>query len=303
MKIAVLANNPDLYSNRRLMQAGRLRGHEMRFINISQCYMNLTAHHPQIHYRGGEILTGFHAVIPRIRPAGTFYGTAVVRQFEMQNVYCLNKSIAILRSRDKLRTLQILSRKGLNIPNSGFADSPLDTADLVKMVGGAPLIIKLLEGSQGVGVVLAETNQAAESVIGAFRSLKANILIQEFIKEADGQDLRCFVIGNKVVASMQRKAPPGEFRANLHQGGSAVPIKITPEERQMAIEAAQVMGLQVSGVDIVRSKTGPKILEVNSSPGLEGIESVTGKNIAGLMIEYIEKHAKPGKNKKVKSEA
>ncbi|MBI4357613.1 MAG: 30S ribosomal protein S6--L-glutamate ligase [Gammaproteobacteria bacterium] len=291
MKIAVLAHNPDLYSNRRLMQAGRIRGHDMRFINVSQCYINITADNPKICYRGGEVLSDFQAVIPRIRPVDTFYGTAVVRQFEMQGVYCLNDSISILRSRDKLRTLQILSRKGINMPITGFADLPLDTTALVRMVGGAPLIVKLLEGAQGVGVVLAETNQAAESVINAFKSLRAHILVQEFIKEAEGKDLRCFLVGHKVVAAMERKAAPGEFRANLHQGGTATLAKTTKEERHMAVQAARAIGLRVAGVDIVRSKNGPKVLEVNSSPGLEGIEETTGKNIANLMIEHIEKHA------------
>jgi ribosomal protein S6--L-glutamate ligase len=290
MKIAILASDPELYSNKRLMAAGVARGHEMHFINVRHCYMNISAAKPEIHYRGGEVLTGFDAIIPRIRPAITFYGTAVVRQFEMMGVYCLNDSLSITRSRDKLRTLQHLMRKGIDMPNTGFANSPLDTKDLIKMVGGAPVIIKLLESSQGVGVVLAETNKAAESVINAFKSLKANILVQEFIKEAAGQDIRCFVVGDKIVAAMQREAVVGEYRSNMHRGGKATMIKVSPEERKMAIKAARVMGLKVAGVDIISSKNGPKLLEVNSSPGLEGIETVTSKNIAAMMIEYIEKN-------------
>ncbi len=290
MKIAVLASDPDLYSNKRLMEAGVGRGHEMHFINVRHCYMNISAAKPEIHYRGGEVLIGFDAVIPRIRPAITFYGTAVVRQFEMMSVYCLNESLAITRSRDKLRTLQFLMRKGIDMPNTGFANSPIDTKDLLKMVGGAPVIIKLLESSQGVGVVLAETNKAAESVINAFKSLKANILVQEFIKEASGKDIRCFIIGGKVVACMEREAAVGEYRSNLHRGGKVSPVSITQEEKKMAIKAAKLMGLKVAGVDIIRSKSGSKLLEVNSSPGLEGIEMVTGKDIAGKMIAYIEKN-------------
>jgi ribosomal protein S6--L-glutamate ligase len=290
MKIAVLASDQELYSNQRLMEAGKARGHEMHFISARNCYMNISAAKPEVHYRGGEILEGFDAIIPRIRPSITFYGTAVVRQFEMMGVYCLNDSLSITRSRDKLRTLQFLMRKGIDMPNTGFANSPVDTQDLIKMVGGAPVIIKLLESSQGVGVVLAETNKAAESVINAFKSLKANILVQEFIKEAAGKDIRCFVVGDKIVASMQREAADGEYRSNMHRGGKATMIKLTPEERKMAIKTAHVMGLKVAGVDIIRSKSGPKLLEVNSSPGLEGIEGVTGKDIAGIMIQHIERN-------------
>lgn len=293
MKIIVLANNRALYSNKRLIEAGEARGHEMRFVSISECYMNITASKPEVHYRGGEVLSGYDAVIPRIRPSMTFYGTAVTRQFEMMGSYCFNDSVAVTRSRDKLRTLQLLSKRDIDMPITGFAHSPQETKDLIKMVGGAPLVVKLLEGTQGMGVVLAQTNKAAESVINAFKSLKANILVQEFIAEAGGKDLRCFVVGNKVVAAIQREAPEGEFRANLHLGGRAKLVKITPKERAMAVKAARVIGLQVAGVDIIRSASGPKILEINSSPGLEGIETATGKDIAGLMIEHIEKHAKP----------
>lgn len=259
--------------------------------------MNISKSNPQIHYRGGELLEGFDAIIPRIRPALTFYGTAVVRQFEMMGVYCLNESVAISRSRDKLRTLQLLSRKGIDMPVTAFAHSPEDTKDMIRMVGGAPLVIKLLEGTQGIGVVLAETGKAAESVVSAFKSLKAEILIQEFIKESQGRDIRCFVIGDKVIGSMERRAQEGEFRANVHLGGKVYPVDITPEEKKLAIKASKVLGLRCAGVDIIRSKTGPKVLEINSSPGLEGIEEATKKDIAGEIIKYLEKHAFPNKVK------
>ncbi len=292
MRIAVLASNPDLYSNKRIVDAARARGHDVEFIAIKNCYMDITASKPEIHYRGGEILSYYDAVIPRIRPAATFYGTSVLRQFAAQGTYCLNGPVAIGRSRDKLRTLQILSGKGINIPKTGFADSPADTKDLIKMIGGAPLIIKLLEGTQGIGVVLAETNKAAESVINAFKSLKAQILVQEFIKESRGVDLRLFVVGDKVVGAMERHAAEGEFRANIHLGGTGSKAKITPQERRMAIQAAKFMELRVAGVDIIRSERGPMILEINSSPGLEGVEAATGKDIASLMIEHLEKNVK-----------
>ncbi len=301
MKIAVLASDPDLYSNRRLIEAGEQRGHEVHFIAIKNCYMDITARKPEIHYRGGEILKRFDAVIPRIRPAVTFYGTAVLRQFEMQGSYILNGPIAITRARDKLRTMQMLcDSNDIDIPRTGFANSPLDTKDLINIVGGAPVIIKLLEGTQGRGVVLAETNKAAESVINAFKSLHANILVQEFIKESKGVDLRCFVIGDKVVASMERHAAEGEFRANIHLGGTGHKVKITPKERKMAVAAAKVVGLKVSGVDLIRSDHGPMVLEVNSAPGLEGVEGATEKDIAGLMIEHIEKQVEKRRTKKKK---
>lgn len=289
LKIAVLASDPDLYSNRRLMEAGDERGHEMIFLNIKQCYMKLDAENPEVHYRGGRILNDLDAVIPRIRPSMTFYGCALTRHFESLGVHILNTSEAITQSRDKLFSLQLLQQNGLDIPTSGFANSPIDTNDLITMVGGAPLIVKLLEGTQGRGVVLAETKKAAESVINAFKSLRANLLVQEFIKEAQGKDLRCFVIDGKVIAAIERTAAPGEFRANLHQGGTASIVKITPEERRLAIKAAKTMGLKVAGVDIIRSNHGPLLLEVNSSPGLEGVETATGKDVAGAMISAIEK--------------
>ena len=292
MKIIVLASNPKLYSNQRLMEAGKKRGHTMLFVNIRECYMNISFEHPTLHIRGKKPLENIDAVIPRIKPSVTFYGMSVLRQFDMMGVYCLNRSTAIAKSRDKLRSLQLLSRDRIPMPKTGFADSPLDTKDLIKLVGGAPLIIKLLEGTQGKGVVLADTNKAAESVINAFKSLKANILVQEFIKEANGKDIRCFVVGNKVVATMQRQAEEGEFRSNLHCGGKASPIKITAEERQIALKAAKSMGLRVAGVDIIRSHEGPKVLEINSSPGLEGIEACSKIDIADLMIQHIELNAR-----------
>ena len=292
LRIGLLASNPELYSNKRIMEAGEMRGHEMHFLNIKECYMKLDATKPEIHYRGGKILNQFDAIIPRIRPSITFYGCALTRQFEALKVYCLNSSIAITQSRDKLYSLQLLLNHGIEIPTTGFANSPLDTDDLIKMVGGSPLIVKLLEGTQGKGVVLAETKKAAESVINAFKSLNANILVQEFIKEANGKDIRCFVIDGKVVAAIQREALPGEFRANIHLGGTASIIKVTAEEKRIAIKAAKAMDLKVAGVDIIRSSKGPLLLEVNSSPGLEGIEGATNKDIAGEMIKAIEKNIK-----------
>ncbi len=289
LTIGLLASDPTLYSNRRIIEAGEDRGHKMMFLNIKHCYMKMDAVTPEIHYRGGNILGSLDAVIPRIRPSMTFYGCALTRQFESLNTFPLNSSAAITQSRDKLFSLQLLLKSGLDIPVTGFANSPIDTSDLIEMVGGAPLIVKLLEGAQGRGVVLAETKKAAESVINAFKSLQVNLLVQEFIKEADGKDLRLFVIDGKVVASIVRKAAPGEFRANLHQGGSASVAKITPEERKLALKAAKTLDLAVAGVDIIRSSRGPLLLEVNSSPGLEGIETATGRDIAGMMISAIEK--------------
>lgn len=288
LKIGLLASNPDLYSNRRIIEAGEQRGHQIEFFNIKQCYIKLDARTPEVHYRGGRILNELDAVIPRIRPSMTYYGCALTRQFESLGVYALNNSSAITHSRDKLYSLQLLLNNGLDIPVTGFANSPLDTNDLIKMVGGTPLVIKLLEGTQGKGVVLAETKKAAESVINAFKSLNANILVQEFIKEANGKDLRCFVINGKVVASMQREAPPGEFRANIHLGGTGKVVRITRDERRLAIQAARSMGLDVAGVDIIRSSKGPLLLEVNSSPGLEGIEGATEKDIAMKIIRAVE---------------
>jgi ribosomal protein S6--L-glutamate ligase len=290
LNIILLASNPKLYSNKRIIEAGEVRGHNIRFVNIQQCYMNISAARPEIHYRGGEFLENVDAVIPRIKPAMTFYGCALTRQFESTGAFCLNNAASISRSRDKLCSLQLLSERGIPMPITGFAHSPMETTEIIRMVGGAPVVVKLLEGTQGKGVVLAETTKAAESVINAFKSLDANILVQEFIREAEGKDIRCFVIDGKVVGAIQRAAAPGEFRANLHLGGTASTVRITPEERKIAIKAAKAMGLQVAGVDIIRSKHGPRVLEINSSPGLEGIEHITGKDIAGMMIESIERH-------------
>jgi alpha-L-glutamate ligases, RimK family len=296
LSILVLSRNVDLYSTRRLIEVGQERGHTVRVVDPLRCYMTISPHRPTVHYMGEE-LGPFDAIIPRIGASITFYGTAVVRQFEMMGVFSLNESVAISRSRDKLRSLQLLSRKGIGLPVTGFGYSPDDTQDLISLVGGAPLVIKLLEGTQGKGVVLAETDKAAESVIDAFRGLKAYFLTQQYIAEANGADIRCFVIGDKVVAAMMRQAKEGEFRSNLHRGGTAMPVKITPAERATAVRAAKIVGLNVAGVDLMRSKNGPVVLEVNSSPGLEGIETATGKNIAGMIYEFIEKNAKPGKTK------
>jgi ribosomal protein S6--L-glutamate ligase len=294
MKIAILSRKASLYSTRRLKEAGLERGHEVHVVDYARCYMNITSHRPSVIFQG-EALPKYGAIIPRIGASYTFYGTAVVRQFEMMGVYSVNESQAISRSRDKLRSLQLLARDGIGLPVTGFAHSTKDIDGLIKTVNGAPLVIKLLEGTQGIGVVLAETKKAAESVIEAFRGLKANILVQEFIKEAGGADIRCLVVGNRVVASMIRKAAPGEFRSNLHRGGTAEVIKITPEERSTAVRAARSMGLNVAGVDILRSNHGPVVMEVNSSPGLEGIEAATGIDVASKIIELIENNLKKGK--------
>jgi len=289
MKIAILSREPKNYSTSRLVAAAQEREHEVHVINPMFCYMNITSHRPQVYYRGGEKLEGFHAIVPRLGVSTTFYGASVLRQFEVQGVYSLNESVAIMRSRDKLRSLQLLARKGIGMPVTTFAHSPDAIDHILEMVKGPPVIIKLIEGTQGLGVVLAETKLAAKSVIEAFQGLKVNILVQEFIKEAEGTDIRCFVVGEKVVASMLRKGLEGEFRSNVHRGGSASSIKITPEERSTAVRAARIMGLNVAGVDILRSDHGPLVMEVNSSPGLEGIEKTTGKNIASRIIEFIEK--------------
>jgi ribosomal protein S6--L-glutamate ligase len=296
MKICILSRNQELYSTKRICEAAVKRGHQVQVIDPLLCYMNITSHRPMVHYRE-KALDDFDAVIPRIGASVTFYATAVLRQFEMMNVYSVNESVAISRSRDKLRAMQLLSRKGIGMPVTAFAHSTKMKSDIIRIVGGSPLVIKLVEGTQGKGVILAETDNAAESLIEAFRNLDAYFLVQEFIKEAKGTDIRVFVIGNKVIASMVRKAKAGEFRSNLHRGGTAEKIKLSPEERKAALRAAKAMGLNVAGVDILRSKHGPLILEVNSSPGLEGIEKASEIDVAAKMIEYIEKNAKPGKNR------
>lgn len=293
MKIAILATNPTLYSHQRLKEEGEKAGHEVQIVNPLFCYMNVAASKPQVHYRGGEPLPNYDAVIPRIGVSITFYGTAVLRHLETMGMYALNESIAISRSRDKFRSLQLLARKGIPMPLTSFAQSPDDTEDLIRMVGGAPLVIKLLEGTQGKGVILADSHQSAVSIINAFKGMQENILVQEFIEESRGMDIRCFVIGDKVVAAIKRQAKEGEFRANVHQGGVATKVSLTSQERAIAVKAAKTMGLKVAGVDIIRSKHGPLVLEINSSPGLRGIEQATNVNIAAKVIQYIEKHAKP----------
>ena len=292
MKIAILSRNRRLYSTRRLIDTAQARGHEVQVVDVLRCYMNIVSKKPSVHFEGRPI-EGVDAVIPRIGASVTAYGTSVLRQFEMMGVYTLVESVALARSRDKLRSLQLLSRKGIGLPVTGFANKPGDTKDLIKMVGGAPLVIKPLEGTQGIGVVLAETTKAAESVIEAFMGLQANILVQEFIKEAGGADIRCLVVGGKVVAAMKRQGAEGEFRSNLHRGGSASLVKITPTERQTAVDAAKILGLSVAGVDLLRSERGPLVMEVNSSPGLEGIEAASGKDVAGIIVEHLEKNARP----------
>ena len=298
MKIAMLARNPNLYSHKRLVEAAEAKGHEIDIINTIQCNMNITAHRPQVIYQGESLtLKGYDAVIPRIGASITFYGLAVLRQFEMMGVWPLNESVAIGRSRDKLRSLQLLSREGIGLPVTGFANAASHAEEMIKMVNGPPVVIKLLEGTQGIGVILSNTMASAKSVFEAFRGAKINILVQEFIKEAGGADIRAFVIGSRVVGAMMRQGAPGEFRSNLHRGGSPMKIRITPEERSTAVRAAKVMGLNVAGVDLLRSNHGPVLMEVNSSPGLEGIEKATGLDVAGQIISYIESHAKPMKTR------
>lgn len=293
MKIAILSRDGTLYSCKRLREAAVRRGHTVEIIDPLSCYMNINPAAPSVHYKGRQ-LPHYDAVIPRIGSAITFYGTAVLRQFEMLGSYPLNESVAITRARDKLRSLQLLARQGIDLPVTGFAHSPDDTSDLIDMVGGAPLVVKLVEGTQGIGVVLAETRQAAESVIDAFRGLNAHILVQEYIKEAKGKDIRCLVVGNKVVAAIERQAKPGDFRSNLHRGGQANQVTITDRERDIALQAAATLGLDVAGVDILRANRGPLVMEVNASPGLEGIEKTSGVDIATLMIEWVELQAQPG---------
>jgi len=299
MKIGILSRGPKLYSTKRLIAAAEARGHEVQVVDVLRCYMNITSSKPTIYYKrnGVREKLEFDAVIPRIGASVTSYGTAVLRQFEVAHVYSINESVALTRSRDKLRAHQLLARKGIGMPITGYANRADATEDLIEFVGGAPLIVKVLSSTQGKGVLLAETYKAGESLINAFRDLETEFLVQEFIEEAGGADIRCFVIGDKVIAAMQRTAKEGEFRSNLHMGGTAKVIKLTPEERALAIKAAKVMGLDLAGVDIVRSKRGPLVLEVNSSPGLEGIEAATGKDIAGAIIDYIEKDSQKGPNK------
>lgn len=296
MRIAMMTQNSKLYSHQRLKQAAEERGHELHFVRTLSCYMNIAARRPSI-YLGGEKLPRFDAVIPRIGASATFYGLAVLRQFEVMGTWPLNESVAIGRSRDKLRSMQLLARDGIGLPVTTFAHDPKNTEEVVKLAGGAPMVIKLLEGTQGLGVVLADTNRSAKSVIEAFRATDTNILVQEFIKEAGGSDIRAFVVGGRVIAAMKRQGAEGEFRSNLHRGGSASLIKLSPEERSTAVRAAKSMGLNVCGVDMLRANHGAVVMEVNSSPGLEGVEKATGIDIAGKIIEFMERNAKAGKTK------
>lgn len=293
MRIAILSRDGTLWSCRRLREAAIQRGHLVDIIDPLSCYMNINPAAPSVHDKGRQ-LPHYDAVIPRIGSAITFYGTAVLRQFEMMGSWPLNESVAITRARDKLRSLQLLARQGIDLPITGFAHSPDDTSDLIDLVGGAPLVVKLVEGTQGIGVVLAETRQAAESVIDAFRGLNAHILVQEYIREAKGRDIRCLVVGDRVVAAIERQAKEGDFRSNLHRGGTSKVINITPREREIALKAASTLGLDVAGVDILRAERGPLVMEVNASPGLEGIEKTTGLDIAAQMIGWIERNARPG---------
>lgn len=288
MKIAILSRNEDLYSTKKLIDAAEARGHEVKVIDYLRCYMNITATKPTVHYDGG-VLEKFDAVIPRISAKRTFYGAAILRQFETMNTFCLNSSLGMTNARDKLRCLQLLAGAGVELPSTSFAHGLEDTSDLIKTVGGTPLVVKLIEGTQGVGVVLVDTGKAAESVIQAFRGANANIIVQEYIEEAKGSDIRCFVVGDKVIAAMKRQSAEGDFRSNIHRGGIASLVKISKKEREVAIKAVKVMGLNCAGVDLLRSSRGPMILEINSSPGLEGIETTTKINIADKIIEYIEK--------------
>ncbi len=296
MKIALLTRNPKLYSHKRLMETAVGRGHEIVPIDYLRCYMNITSRKPELRYMG-EKLEGFEAVIPRIAASHTFYGLAVLRQFEMMGVYPLNESVAIGRSRDKLRCLQLLARDGVGLPTTAFANDAQRTDEILNLVGGAPVVVKLLEGTQGIGVVLGETYKSAKSVIEAFHGAEVNILVQEFIQEAEGQDIRAFVVGRKIVAAMERTGPKGEFRSNLHRGGTAVLTELSASEKSMALKAAQSMGLNVAGVDMLRSKRGPMVMEVNSSPGLEGIEEASGKDVAKAILEFLERSAMPGRTK------
>lgn len=290
MKILMMARNANLYSHRRLVEAAQARGHTIDVIDTLQVYMNVATHTSQIKYKG-QPLSGYDAVIPRIGASITMYGLAVLRQLEMMGVWSLNESVAIGRSRDKLRSFQLLARKGIGLPITAFGHSTKYTDDMIAMVGGAPVVVKLLEGTQGLGVVLGETHIAARSVIEAFRQINVNILVQEYIKEAEAMDIRCLVVGGKVVAAMKRTGPTGDFRSNLHRGGIATKVKITPEERSVAVRSSKLMGLNVCGVDLLRTNHGPVVMEINSSPGLEGIEKTTGIDVAKKIIDFIEENA------------
>lgn len=294
MKIGILNKRPESYSIRRMVEAAQERGHEAVVIDYDRCWVNIVSQRPTV-MLDGEPLSDIDAIIPRVATANTFYGSAIVRQFEMMGTFSANSAIAITRARDKLRSFQILARKGVGLPVTAFSHATIDVNGLIDAVGGPPVIVKLIEGTQGMGVVLAETRKSAEAVIQAFRGLNANFVVQEYIKESGGSDLRCFVIDGKVVAAMIRRAAEGEFRANIHRGGSGEKVKLTPAERQTAVLAAKAMNLKVSGVDLLRSNHGPVVLEVNASPGLEGIETATQKDVAGAIIEFVEKSAPGGR--------
>ena len=296
MKIALLCRNAELYSHKRLVEAAESRGHQIDVIDHLRCFIDIASNDPEIHYMG-EPLTGYDAVIPRIGASVTFFGCAVLRQFEMMGVYPVNESVGISRSRDKLRSMQLLSREGIGLPTTVFAHRTSDAAELLRIAGGAPVVIKLLEGTQGIGVVLGETEKSAESIIQAFGGVNTNILVQQFVKEANGEDIRCLVVGERIVAAMKRKGKEGDFRSNLHRGGTAENIKLSPKERSTALKAANAVGLNVCGVDLLRSNDGPVVMEVNSSPGLEGVEKATGVDIAGQIIEFVEKNARPGRTR------
>ena len=293
MRFAMLARNPSLYSHRRIVEAARMRGHAIDVINTLHVHMNITSSRPTLHY-GGKRLPLYDAVIPRIGASITHFGLAVLRQFEIQGVYPLNESVAIGRSRDKLRALQLLARHGIGLPVTAFAHGPKTAASVVKEVGGAPVVIKLLEGTQGMGVILAETTASAISIIEAFSAANVAIMVQEFIAEAGGSDIRALVVGGQVVAAMKRTGRKGDFRSNLHRGGKAEAVEITPAERQAAVRSAEALGLNVCGVDMLRAQRGPVVMEVNSSPGLEGIETATGVDIAGAIVAFLEGHARHG---------
>ena len=289
MKIAILSRNPSLYSTKRLLEAGKERGHEMIILDHQKCVLVIEQGKPKIVYGGNDVV-GVDAIIPRIGASVTFYGAAVVRQFEQMKIFSAVESQALVRSRDKLRSLQLLAKAGIGMPKTAFASHPKDIDNVLEQAGGAPVVIKLLEGTQGIGVILAETRNSAKSVIEAFLGVEVNILVQEFIKEAKGADVRAFIVDGQIVGAMKRQGAEGDFRSNLHRGGVASVIELTPQEKATAIKAAKKLGLAIAGVDMLRSERGPLVMEVNSSPGLEGIEGATKVDIAGKIIEYVERN-------------
>jgi ribosomal protein S6--L-glutamate ligase len=297
MRIGLLVSQTGLYSHARFREVAEARGHEFVTVNLLECFVNIAAAKHHIFDKNGKAITGLDAIIPRILPDVTFFGTAVLRQFEMQGVFPLNNSLSIVRAQDKLRTLQIFAKHKIPMPATGFAHSPQNTEAMIESIGGAPLIVKLVEGMEGLGVVLTETKSAAISVVNAFKGLDANILVQEFVKESSGRDIRCYVVGNKVVAAMERVAKGDEFRANVALGADVFPVKVTTQERRLAVKAAKAIGLHVAGVDILRSKNGPLVIEINSCAGLKGIEEATGVDVAAAIIDFLEENAKPYRKK------